>query len=70
MRSLRTAGCRTSRTVRSRAGRSVDSDEYDKQDARDFVLWKGQKPGEPASWDSPFGTGRPGLASRMLGDEP
>ena len=43
----------------TRSGARVDSDEYDKEDARDFVLWKGHKPGEP-SWDSPFGPGRPG----------
>ena len=30
-----------------------------KKHASDFVLWKGAKPGEP-SWDSPWGTGRPG----------
>jgi cysteinyl-tRNA synthetase len=41
------------------AGARVDSDEYDKEDARDFVLWKAARPGEP-SWDSPFGAGRPG----------
>ena len=41
------------------SGARVDSDEYDKDDARDFVLWKGHKSGEP-SWDSPFGPGRPG----------
>ena len=35
------------------------SDEYDKEDVRDFVLWKAAKPGEPA-WDSPWGPGRPG----------
>ena len=40
-------------------GARVDSDEYAKEDARDFVLWKGERPGEPA-WDSPFGRGRPG----------
>jgi cysteinyl-tRNA synthetase len=40
-------------------GARVDSDEYDKDDARDFVLWKGHKEGEP-SWDSPYGPGRPG----------
>ncbi len=34
-------------------------DEYDKQDARDFVLWKSTRNGEP-SWESPFGPGRPG----------
>jgi cysteinyl-tRNA synthetase len=42
-----------------RVGARVDSDEYDKDDARDFVLWKGHKEGEP-SWPSPFGPGRPG----------
>ena len=41
------------------AGARVDVDEYDKDDARDFVLWKGRKPGEP-SWDAPMGAGRPG----------
>ena len=40
-------------------GARVDSDEYAKEDARDFVLWKASRPGEPA-WDSPFGRGRPG----------
>src|SRR5947209_2268599 len=42
-----------------RAGARVDSDEYEKADARDFVLWKAKKEGEP-SWDTPFGDGRPG----------
>jgi cysteinyl-tRNA synthetase len=42
-----------------KAGARVDMDEYEKQDARDFVLWKAAKEGEP-SWDSPFGPGRPG----------
>jgi cysteinyl-tRNA synthetase len=37
----------------------VLADEYDKEDLRDFVLWKAAKPGEP-SWDSPWGPGRPG----------
>jgi cysteinyl-tRNA synthetase len=41
------------------SGARVDSDEYDKEDARDFVLWKAHRPGEP-SWDGPFGVGRPG----------
>lgn len=31
----------------------------DKRSPADFVLWKGQKPGEPA-WESPWGMGRPG----------
>jgi len=42
-----------------KVGARVDSDEYEKDDARDFVLWKGHRPGEP-SWDSPWGPGRPG----------
>jgi len=42
------------------AGARVDVDEYEKADARDFVLWKATKePGEP-SWQSPYGDGRPG----------
>jgi cysteinyl-tRNA synthetase len=40
------------------AGARVDVDER-KRDPRDFVLWKGAKPGEP-SWPSPWGPGRPG----------
>jgi cysteinyl-tRNA synthetase len=44
----------------NKAGARVDVDEYDKADARDFVLWKATKEeGEP-SWPSPFGAGRPG----------
>src|SRR6476646_4379970 len=42
-----------------RSGARVDVDEYDKADARDFVLWKGRKGNEPF-WSSPFGDGRPG----------
>ena len=42
-----------------RAGARVDVDEYEKADARDFVLWKAKKDGEP-SWDTPIGDGRPG----------
>jgi cysteinyl-tRNA synthetase len=34
-------------------------DEYDKDSARDFALWKAPKPGE-ASWDTAIGAGRPG----------
>jgi cysteinyl-tRNA synthetase len=42
------------------AGARVDVDEYEKADARDFVLWKAAKEeGEP-HWPSPFGEGRPG----------
>jgi len=42
-----------------RSGARVDMDEYDKADARDFVLWKGRRDDEPF-WDTPFGKGRPG----------
>ncbi len=40
-------------------GARVDVDEYDKDSARDFALWKAPKPGE-ASWDTAIGAGRPG----------
>src|SRR5713226_7146575 len=40
-------------------GARVDLDEYDKDNARDFALWKAPKPGE-AFWESPIGRGRPG----------
>ncbi len=42
-----------------RDGARVDVDEYDKDSARDFALWKAPKPGE-ASWESSIGPGRPG----------
>jgi cysteinyl-tRNA synthetase len=40
-------------------GARVDVDEYEKDNARDFALWKTPKPGE-ASWESVVGPGRPG----------
>jgi cysteinyl-tRNA synthetase len=40
-------------------GARVDVDEYEKDNARDFALWKAPKPGE-ASWETPIGRGRPG----------
>ena len=43
----------------TRAGARVDVDEYDKADARDFVLWKARKDTEPF-WETPLGPGRPG----------
>ena len=46
-----------------KAGARVSSDEYAKEDARDFVLWKAAKPEDEtagAAWDAPFGRGRPG----------
>jgi cysteinyl-tRNA synthetase len=42
-----------------RVGERVESDEYGKDDVRDFVLWKAPKAGEP-SWDTAIGSGRPG----------
>ena len=46
-----------------KVGARVSSDEYAKEDARDFVLWKAAKPEDEAvgaAWDAPFGRGRPG----------
>jgi len=40
-------------------GARVDVDEYEKDSARDFALWKAAKPGE-TSWDTTIGRGRPG----------
>jgi cysteinyl-tRNA synthetase len=40
-------------------GARVDVDEYEKDNARDFALWKAPKPGE-ASWETRIGRGRPG----------
>jgi cysteinyl-tRNA synthetase len=55
---------------------AANDDEYSKDDARDFVLWKGTRPGEP-SWDFGTGPGRPGwhiecsaMALRLLGESP
>jgi cysteinyl-tRNA synthetase len=55
-------------------GARVDVDEYDKDSARDFALWKAPKPGE-YNWDTPLGPGRPGwhiecsaMAMRFLGE--
>jgi len=68
-----------------KAGARVDSDNYDKDNARDFVLWKAMKPGgegpagkiDEPSWDFGFGRGRPGwhlecsaMALRLLGEPP
>lgn len=41
-------------------GARVDSDEYGKDEARDFVLWKARKDKSEPSWKSPWGQGRPG----------
>jgi cysteinyl-tRNA synthetase len=40
-------------------GGRMDADEYEKDDARDFALWKAPKEGE-ASWETEIGPGRPG----------
>ena len=57
-------------------GARVDSDNYNKEDARDFVLWKATKPDEP-TWDVVDPPGRPGwhlecsaMALRLLGEPP
>jgi cysteinyl-tRNA synthetase len=57
-----------------KAGARVDADEYTKENARDFVLWKGPKDGEP-SWETAVGPGRPGwhlecsaMAMKLLGE--
>ena len=46
-----------------KVGARVDHDEYDKEDARDFALWKAATEEDEtvgAAWDSPWGRGRPG----------
>jgi cysteinyl-tRNA synthetase len=55
-------------------GARVDVDEYEKDNARDFALWKAAKP-EEASWETPIGKGRPGwhlecsvMSINMLGE--
>ena len=55
-------------------GARVDVDEYEKDAARDFALWKATKPGEPG-WETALGTGRPGwhiecsaMAGSLLGE--
>ena len=52
----------------------IEADEYEKESARDFVLWKAKKEGEP-SWQTPLGEGRPGwhlecsaMAMDLLGE--
>jgi len=60
-------------------GARIDTDKYAKEDARDFVLWKGHRDGEPA-WEFPdlgITPGRPGwhiecsaMALRLLGEAP
>jgi len=64
------------RTIRP--GARVIADDYNKEDVRDFALWKAAKPEDErtkAAWDSPWGRGRPGwhlecsaMAKKYLGD--
>src|ERR1019366_5031888 len=55
-------------------GARVDTDRYDKDNVRDFALWKAPKPGEHF-WETPIGPGRPGwhiecsaMAMKYLGE--
>jgi cysteinyl-tRNA synthetase len=51
------------RELKAGASGRVATDEYDKENAQDFVLWKAVKPEDEAvsaAWDAPFGRGRPG----------
>jgi len=57
-----------------RTGVRVDSDEYEKEGAHDFALWKARKENEPY-WETEIGQGRPGwhiecsvMSSRYLGE--
>ncbi len=59
-----------------KSGARIDSDQYEKDDARDFVLWKATGPDEP-TWDFGVGPGRPGwhnecsaMALRLLNGAP
>jgi cysteinyl-tRNA synthetase len=61
-----------------KAGARVIQDDYSKENAQDFALWKAAKPEDDATgaaWDSPWGRGRPGwhlecsaMAMRYLGE--
>jgi len=59
------------------ASEAISEDEYDKESACDFVLWKSYNPKRDGDvcWDSPFGKGRPGwhiecsaMATTLLGE--
>src|SRR5205809_2376448 len=58
-----------------KVGARIDADEYEKEESRDFVLWKAPKDPREPRWPAPFGEGRPGwhlecsaMAMKYLGD--
>ena len=58
-----------------KAGARIDADEYEKEEPRDFVLWKAPKDPREPRWQAPFGEGRPGwhlecsaMAMKHLGE--
>src|SRR6266571_530911 len=58
-----------------KVGARVDADEYEKEEPRDFVLWKAPKDSREPRWQAPFGEGRPGwhlecsaMAMKQLGE--
>jgi cysteinyl-tRNA synthetase len=61
-----------------KSGARVLQDDYSKENAQDFALWKAAKPEDEATgaaWDSPWGRGRPGwhlecsaMAMDLLGE--
>jgi cysteinyl-tRNA synthetase len=67
------------RELKTGASQRVSSDEYSKEDVRDFALWKAPTPEDEkvgAVWDAPFGRGRPGwhiecsaMALQLLGEK-
>ncbi|HEX8173662.1 MAG TPA: cysteine--tRNA ligase [Pyrinomonadaceae bacterium] len=57
------------------ASERIDTDRYDKEDARDFALWKGAETPDEPGWDSSLGRGRPGwhiecsaMSTKYLGE--
>ena len=63
--------------LKAGASERVAEDEYEKENASDFVLWKAYDPQRDGKiyWDSPFGAGRPGwhiecsaMATKLLGE--
>jgi cysteinyl-tRNA synthetase len=58
-----------------KVGARIDADEYEKEEPRDFVLWKAPKHQREPRWPAPFGEGRPGwhlecsaMAMKYLGE--